>query len=161
MSKGMVYEDALKQAKNELKKIVGLNENIKASQLNIYDMKGTLKEDNKNLLLFSATFLKIANENESSIGKNKQIRKFSARYSQRFYDDFKDNGKVDGDFEEDYKKIRKADKGATWRRATQHLSFGEVGEPVLAEWARGGLELVGAGGDIGVVDGGLGGASTY
>ncbi len=157
MSKGMLYEDALKQAKNELKKVVGLNENIKASQLDIYDMKGTLKEDNKNLLLFSATFLKIANENASSVAKSKQIRKFSARYSQRFYDDFRDNGKVDGGFEEDYKKIKKADRGATWRRAIQHLSLGEVGEPALAEWARGGLGLVGSGGDIGVVDGGLGG----
>jgi len=62
MNQGSTYDKAKKQARTELETLLNVPQNIDLAALDIYDMTGDLKQENINLLLFSATLMKVIAE---------------------------------------------------------------------------------------------------
>ena len=126
MQKGISYTDAVKQTKDVMQQVFNLSKNVNASQLDIYDVNSSLKEENINLLLLSATFLKVIEEESTSgvasLSKSlslssvkvvaKPLNRFQI-YAQRFYQDFKEDGRIDGLFKDDWEKIIEDDENKT------------------------------------------------
>jgi len=127
MKEGKSYTKALSLAKSSLEAIVGLPQKINANKLNIYDINGTLKDENKNLLLFSGTLLKILDSNlTTNSSQQKLIQKFSLSKMKKFYKDFGDNGKIDGVAKDIYQNIVQDDKKSTWNRIIDRLGLGDI-----------------------------------
>jgi len=132
MQGGKSYADALASTKYSMKILFGLAENINASELDIYDLNGTLKEENKNLLLFSATLLKVLDKShpiEKISGKLNNIQKFSLNTMDNLYRDFGDNGVIDGLAQDTYEDMVVDDEDDTWDTVTENLELGEVEAP--------------------------------
>jgi len=94
---GKTYKEALKITRKDMKREFGLDENIEITKLNIYDINGKLKNENKNLLLLSGAFLKSIDDN---LSKSKRDNSFYAKFRKKdletFLLNFKDSGKMDG-----------------------------------------------------------------
>ena len=131
MKEGISYEDALVQTKVSLKDIFGLSLGVHSYDLNIYDNNETLKDDNLNLLLLSATFLKIAYEEESAANPSPARlalpMNLRIKATDRLFQDFSKNGRVDGLFQKDWSDMILDDADATLRRASDNLEI-EVGD---------------------------------
>ena len=72
MHKGKNYEKAFTLTREEMDRVFGVNKRSKITDLDIYDLEGTLKNENINLLLFSGAFLKYT-ESKSPLLKSKSI----------------------------------------------------------------------------------------
>jgi len=133
MQSGSSYTDALASTRNAMQQLFGLGKDVNASDLDAYDMNGTLKEENKNLLLFSATLLKILDSTSTekpSQKEEKEVQKFTLKGMKNFYRDFGDNGRVDGDAQQIYHDMAKDDEESTWKIAIGNLGLTEVQAPV-------------------------------
>jgi len=64
MNQGSTYDEAKKQARTELERLLNVPQNVDLAALDIYDMTGDLKQENINLLLFSATLMKVIAEED-------------------------------------------------------------------------------------------------
>ncbi|HHC11406.1 MAG TPA: hypothetical protein ENK79_02085, partial [Campylobacterales bacterium] len=125
---GLSYEEALKQAKIDLSEFVGLSQDIDPASLNIYDLNSTLKNENANLLLFSAIFLKVSDVEDTQTSKVQYQEKFSKTFLSKFYQDFKD-GKIDGEFKEPYQFMKKENRDDIWTRIKENLGLKGVELP--------------------------------
>jgi len=141
MKDGKSYNEALKKVKNELNKTVGLSQKIDAQQLNINNIEDNnlLKEENKNLLLFSATLLKVINAPNSNNKIMKKNQKIFMSSLSSMYKDFEDDGNFNSDFKPVYTQMKKENKENIWKRAVKNLAKNPDKIPILSslhEWAR-------------------------
>ena len=126
MQKGTSYSNALKETKDVMQQVFNLSKDVNATQLDIYDVNSSLKDENINLLLLSATFLKVIEEETASQtsssspsvalapakAPSKRLNRFQD-FTQRFYHDFKKDGRIDGLFKDDWEKIIEDDENKT------------------------------------------------
>jgi len=132
--KGFSYEKALEQAKIDLDKAVGLSKSIEPTSLNIYDLNGTLKNQNANLLLFSALLLKVSDVEDTQTSKSKNIEKLSKGFLSKFYNDFKDDGKFNRGFQGPYEGMKRGDRGDVWERVVKNLGLKGIKVPKIPTW---------------------------
>ena len=138
MQEGSSFKKAQQETKQSLETLLGLSKEVDAFLLNIYDLNSTLKEENKNLLLLSGTFLKIINQEDSVTFVSKQSQKGYFDGLDRFYRDFSEDGKIDGLFRHEWKEMIEDDVKETWDRLLRNLELENQGDYRLPEhhWAR-------------------------
>ena len=115
MQEGKTYTAALQETKDAMERVFGLTKDVNATLLDMFDTNSTYAEENLNLLLLSATFLKVV-EDEDEITRAMRLRAAQGKYgfgAQRFYEDFKKDGGVDGLFKDDWEKIINDDENKT------------------------------------------------
>ena len=127
MGEGKSYTQALESARNSMQKEFGLNKSTQTTKLNIYDLNGTLKDENLNLLLLSGAFLKSVDEASSTSQKSK-----TTQYEKPFSDD--DFGKFVGKFQNNgvmsgtaWQKMQRYDMDDLLKKISPALGLGSVG----------------------------------
>lgn len=132
MQKGTTYDKAQKETKKSMLNVFGLSSDVMASDLNIYDLKGKDKEANKNLLLFSATLLKVEQESLS-----KRAKLFGVNPSpilERLLVDYEEDGALKNGFSANFNAMKNDNVQNTWSIATANIGLADSTPPVLV-WA--------------------------
>ncbi len=139
MQNGNSYTEALEETKASMETIFGLSRDVNATALDILDLNSSLKDENFNLLLLSATFLKII-EDENNIELSSAASFDGSRgkyndYSQRFFNDYKKDGRVDDLFESEWEKIIDDDENKTLDVISKNMDK-DFDVVIVGGWAR-------------------------
>jgi len=127
LQKGKAYPDALADTKDEMERLFGLSKDVNSKTLDIF---ATEKDENVNLLLLSATFLKVLEETPEKADKYTLA-------SQRLYEDFKADGAIDDLFKEDWEKIINDDEEKTLSVVSSVLGKNDLKIPdSVKKWAK-------------------------
>ena len=137
------YSVAQEQTKSELNTLVSLSKETQVTKLDMFDYNSSLATENKNLLLLSATFLKITQDESSS--SNSSALKSSMRQGisrggvssiSRFVSDFSKDGRLDGAFKDEWGKMIEDDPVTTLGEVEKNLDI-EVGyTPPSEHWSK-------------------------
>ena len=118
LSHGSSFDKALLDTRKAMNEIFNISKGVSPTDLDIYNLNSSLKEDNKNLLLFSGTFLKVVNENSKSLIKNRSLDNILSYYINLLESDFAIDGKIDDVFENTWSKMIIDDEIQTWQKIT-------------------------------------------
>ncbi len=132
------YKEALKITKDELQKVFSLSKDVKAKDLDMFDFSSSIKESNKNLLLLSATFLKITQDKElkASSARGISLKKGGVSSIQRFVSDFSKDGKVDEVFKDEWEEMIADDPVETIKKVESNLKIKLEYVAPVASWSK-------------------------
>jgi len=111
LEEGKKLSEAKLQTKEELASTFSLSKSTESTALDMFDHNSTLKEENLNLLLLSASFLKITQEEDTlsaspaKLAPKKGVSRGKITSISRLLSDFSKNGKVDEVFKEEWEAI--------------------------------------------------------
>ncbi len=126
LSHGSSFDKALLDTRKAMNEIFNISKGVSPTDLNIYNLNSSLKEDNKNLLLFSGTFLKVVNESRRVLTKTRSLDNALSYYLNLLVNDFAIDGKINDLFDNTWSKMIVDDEAQTWQKITSNIKKVDV-----------------------------------